>query len=362
MRSVAKSYPTQGTPGVSQQARPIVDEVIPLLILRLIEEDEKEVAAAAAEALTDCLDMFGVGVAGDKLQFIMEGVNIILKGQAPCQPIQEDLDEKEIADHDEVLLDRVTDLVTALCKAKGHDCTEMFGEFLQPMLAYCAPERPEYDRSMSIGCFAEIAEYLGPNLPAFLPHLLPVVLAGLQDQNVTVRRNSSFAAGTFMQHGRQPMVQHYGQIVSLLQPILLQDISQVPDEHALCGCRDNAASALAKLIMTNPNVIPLAEVIPLFLAGLPLRQDMAEAKYAYTCLLGLFRGHAELMGPHTAQVLTILSRVLGSPVEDVSAEMQQQLTSLAQTLARQMGEQFMPLVQSLPEENKKRLTAFIQGV
>lgn len=358
---IAKTFPSKvqpGNPNFNPKAKAVVDQVIPVLIFRLVEEDEKEVCASAAEALKDAFNMFGIGCAGDKMEWILEGVKAIIEQKAPCQPDECDLDEQEIADHDEVLMDHVTDLITALAKAAGPNFDEPFQVFFPPLQKFCSPEHPPYDRSMSIGCFGEVAEYLGPNLFKYIPHVVPYLLIGLQDKAIAIRRNSAYCTGTFFQHGKSHMVQYYAQLLPLLTPLL--NIGEKPDHDPLVACADNAASAISKLIMTAPQQIPLAQLIPVFLSGLPLRGDMDETKYVYTCLLGLFRSHQELMAPHIPQVVNILSRVLGSPVEHVSAELQTHLQGLAKTIAQQMGEGFVKLLQSIPQPYQERLTAYLR--
>jgi hypothetical protein len=77
---------------------------------------------------------------------------------------------------------------------------------LEPLLAYAAPDRPVADRSMAIGCLAEVtvalgtyetqtlmflesffsfcAAYAGDCMLPYMPKLMPVLIAGLEDKEV----------------------------------------------------------------------------------------------------------------------------------------------------------------------------------
>lgn len=50
---------------------------------------------------------------------------------------------------------------------------------------------------------------------------------------------------------------------------------------------DNAAAAVARMIMAAPGAVPMDQVLPVFLSALPLKSDRSENEAVYTCLLGL---------------------------------------------------------------------------
>ena len=53
------------------------------------------------------------------------------------------------------------------------------------------------------------------------------------------------------------------------------------------GVVDNAAAAVARMIMAAPAAVPMDQVLPVFLSALPLKSDRSENEAVYTCLLGL---------------------------------------------------------------------------
>lgn len=52
---------------------------------------------------------------------------------------------------------------------------------------------------------------------------------------------------------------------------------------------DNAAGAVARLIIARPEAVPLDQVLPVFLNSLPLKADYAENEPVFNCLFQLFR-------------------------------------------------------------------------
>jgi len=365
MRSMNNLYPHSPLPGqavVRPEVQNIVNQVVPLLIVRLVEEDEKEVCADAAEALADSLNMYGIGILGDKVDFVYKGCLAIMEQKAPCQQDEEDRDEKEVADHDEVLMDHVTDLIAAMSKAIGPPFSKNYKKLHTALLKFTGPTHPQYDRSMSIGCFAEVVEHLGNELSHFIPSLVQTMFAGLQDSSVAVRRNSAFLAGNLVSYGGSAIAQHYARILQHLTPLL--SIGQVSDdENPLVACRDNACSAVAKMLMVAaqaPN-FPLTETVTLYLSALPLRSDMAECKYVYACLLGLCNGQPQVMNQFLPQVVSIISQVLGTNPDWVTKELQANLLGMVRKIATSLGDNFVSLVSTLPEPQQKNLMTFLSS-
>ena len=69
---------------------------------------------------------------------------------------------------------------------------------------------------------------------------------------------------------------------------------------------DNALSAVAKMMKLAPDSIPMAQVLPVVLAALPLRVDQDEALNVYGSITGLMlAGNAVVLGM-LPQVLTAM--------------------------------------------------------
>ena len=365
LKSVSNIYPHAPRPNVAEidpNCTKVIEAIVPILIMRLVQEDQKEVCARACEALADSLNKFGIGLLGDKANYVYQGTVALMNQQAPCQQDEEDIDEKEIADHDEVLMDSVTDLIAALSKAVGPSFSDMYEPLHVALLKFTSPEHPQYDRAMSIGCFGEIVEHLGPNLPKFIDTIIPCMFTGLADpESVAVRRNSAFLAGNLVSVGGQALAQYYSQILDLLNPLF--HIEGKESDDSFVGCLDNATSAAAKMIMVgNGPQFPLAQVFPVFLSALPIRSDFSEAKYCYACLNGLCNSNPELTNQYSNQIIAIISQILGMPNEWVSRELQHNLLQIVRGYAAQLGQEpFMQIVNALPQNQKQNLLSFFNS-
>ena len=84
---------------------------------------------------------------------LVETLIVLLQEKAPCQSYHgEDEDEKDEQDHDEVLIDHVTDLLSAIAKAAGPSTFEpIFRRVVPNLLKFNQPNRDAPDRLMAIG-------------------------------------------------------------------------------------------------------------------------------------------------------------------------------------------------------------------
>lgn len=61
------------------------------------------------------------------------------------------------------------------------------------------------------------------------------------------------------------------------------------------GILDNICGTLARLIITNSSLVPLKDVLPVFISYLPLRQDYVENDHVFKSLELLYRQGNEIL-------------------------------------------------------------------
>ena len=105
------------------------------------------------------------------------------------------------------------------------------------------------------------------NLVVFLPR------AALADDDVPFKRNACFTIGVLFLKGGEASHPYYADALKLLLPIVKIDFSSPEakkmaeaarmisdDERAVEGLRDNAASAIGKMILIGPHKLDLKAV------------------------------------------------------------------------------------------------------
>lgn len=358
-------YPLPGGKGAQRgqliqlpkETRQVVEKHVPVFIDRMVEEEDKMVAGAACEALVIVCRNFGLGAVKNHLDDMLKAVSSFLTEQAPCQncPDDEGGDEEVEKEHDEYVIDSVTDLVSALAFVLGKEFFKPFKKMIPAVLKYGHPKRAEFDRSMCWGTFAEVAMEMEEAFIPLLPQVFPEVLKALGDPAASVRRNAAFCTGTLCSLGPQTAQYYQPALAGLAKLYALPPAEQkmMKEERAEYeAARDNACSAVAKMIMTAPQALPLEECIKMLLSGMPLLEDMQEVKPVYTCMLKLFQEKPQLMMPHAPAIIKILADVLGD--DAIPSEVMANLVHLARSLAQELSSKkaLQPVLEQMGAEEK----------
>lgn len=78
-------------------------------------------------------------------------------------------------------------------------------------------------------------------------------------------------------------------------PQILAALSALVAKESHGGILDNICGTLARLIIVNSSLVPLKDVLPVFVSYLPLRQDYVENEYVFKSLELLYRQGNEVL-------------------------------------------------------------------
>jgi len=301
------SYPPAApwTPGMPPSV-PLADDLINVNSSTIVMhmnaiagDDDRDVVGKACDCLAETIDLLGPACIHMVLEDLCSDILTLLKGTARCQSMEEEEEDEEDVDDHQNLLDSVTDLVVAMAKAMGASFAEIFDQYFHPVLKYCRPQNDDYDRSMSLGCMAEMINAMDQAGSAkYVQKLLPVVTQGLTGLTSDVRRNAVFCLGVLCQKHPATMGPHFQQLLGAMQPLFAAEEDD--------ATRDNGCGAVARMIVAAPASVPLPSVLPVWLGALPLKDDFDEADPIATALVILLEaGDATLAASldHVAFVL-----------------------------------------------------------
>jgi L-fucose mutarotase/ribose pyranase (RbsD/FucU family) len=143
---------------------------------------------------------------------------------------------------------------------------------------------------MAVGCLSELCQELDTATAEHWKSVfLPVILAGLADEDDNVKRNAAFCAGIACENLKEIIAADFPALLQALGPLFSIDTSS--GMEATMACVDNSAAAVARMIMAAPHLVPLDQVLPVFLRALPLKVDTTENATVYKCLMGLMPMH-----------------------------------------------------------------------
>ena len=296
----------------------------------LLTDDDKLPVSYATEATTASLRLMGVAalqlqgengapVAND----LMKAIHQILAEKAPCQVKYEGDagDEEDEDDHDNLVMDAVTDLIGELAKVLGPNFVVYFDEFQKLLLKFTKPTRAHTDRSMAIGCYAEVIAEIGPASMKYVDLLMPMIQAGLADSMEGVRRNAAFCIGTLVQSTGTALVPHFMSMLQWLHPVCLRKDARKTSDTGGADV-DNALAAVCRMVNASAATVPLAHVLPVVLTALPLREDTSEGPCIYQCLATLLHMNDATAVSMAQQMIAAFGETLckgSSAVEETKA-------------------------------------------
>jgi hypothetical protein len=294
--------------------------------IALLQDEDKSTVAKALEAIQSVIELCGPSALVPVLDTLLHATHDFLLKKSPCQTADAMYGELPDDDDDhDLVMQASCDLIGAFGRVMGGHFAQYLPQFLPAICDYAKSSRPPIDRSMAVGCLSEIAQEL-PG-PAILEHwktvFLPAVLAGLADSDDNVKRNAAFCAGL--------CCENLGEHVTVDYPAMLQHLgaifSQEAPNDAAAASVDNAAAAVARMIMAAPNHVPMEQVLPVFLRALPLKTDMTENETIYKCLLGLLQMNHPAV--NAAEFKRIFAAACNQEVDD---ELKAKLQAALQTL------------------------------
>ena len=283
---------------------PQVTEMVRAVMLTYVtslDDVEKEPVSAALLGICGVLEMVGVAalsvtnpVDNSAIgETLIKKLHDCLKEKLPCQKIDKHEvhhtgDDDEDNDHDNVVMDAATDTIAYLAKAAGPTFDGYYQTLHKSLMKFTKANRPFTDRAMGIGCIAEVLnEFDAATASKYVDSVLPTIAEALQDRMEEVRRNAVFCLGVICSSMGVGFVSHYPRFLQILHPLCRRPAEQLVSGDVGGADVDNALSTVAKMINVSAEAVPLAQVLPVMIAALPLRADFTEGPNVYGCLIQL---------------------------------------------------------------------------
>lgn len=336
---IAAQAACQGHSEGMTKIKEVLDTVMNIYLKTMNDDDDKEVVAHACTSVADIIRDFGYMALEPYMSKLVESTLLMLREQSVCQQVESDSDDEEDdTEHDEVLMDAVSDILPALAKVMGSSFAPVFAKLFEPLMKFAKASRPLQDRTMVVACLAEVAQEMGPPIADYVDVVMPLVLKEMASPEATNRRNAAFCVGELCKNGGECALKYYSDVLRGLYPLFGES---EPDN----AVRDNAAGAVARMIMVHPESIPLNQVLPVFLKVLPLKEDHEESMAVYSCICNLVLSSNPQILSLVPELVNLFAQVAGSPIEtpDVKALIGRAFSHLISLY----GHQMQPLLANL---------------
>ncbi|KAJ4470445.1 armadillo-type protein [Lentinula aciculospora] len=326
---------------LASTTRELIGHVLPALLGMYDTEDNKSVVSALCVHLAETINKIGPAFVEGQLEPICAIAIQILEQKAFCQQDPDQDEEEEApeaqAEYDSVLVSSAGDLVAALANALGGDFAPAFSRFFPLIAKYYKKSRSLSDRSSAIGCLAEIIAGMKNAVTPFTEPLLELFYQALSDTDAEVLSNAAFAVGLLTEYSEIDLSPQYLHLLGALRPLFVV----TPDSPASkLNAKDNAAGAVARLIVRNTAAVPLDQVLPVFVQALPLKNDYLENRPVFRAIFHLVQTDGAALGPYMDRLIQVFAAVLDPNCPDqVGDDIRAELIQLIGVLNTQMPEQ-----------------------
>lgn len=324
-----------------QHTKDLIKHVVPQLLEMFESEDNKSVASGLCVSLAETITKIGEVFTDGYEEELCKIAILILEQKAYCQT-DPDQDEDEEAPEDSaelegVLIGSACDLVSAMATALEHNFQTAFSTFFPLITKYYKKTRSLTERSSAIGCLSEIIGGMDSSITPFTEPLLELFYRALSDSEAEVQGNAAFATGLLVQHSQIDLSAQMMPLLAALRPLFeAPPDALAPRLHA----RDNAAGAVARMIVRNTASMPLDQVLPVWIQSLPLKNDFQENAPVYRALFHLFRTNGAALQPYMEHLLQVFAYVLDPEraEEQLPEEVRGELIQLVKALNAEMPE------------------------
>lgn len=324
--------------------------LIPKLGQIVRDDEEVSVVLAALESFSDILkELKHIALPDDKLtDTIFTCINDVLLGKVACQfdePAGGNDDDAEESEYDEAIVEGAGNLLPLFGQAMQPEKFAMYFGRVYPVIVSKLQkakknEELESQRAFVYGALAECFGALKSCTGTYFSTFCPLMIDGLSDEFYQARQNAVFGLGELVLYAEEKSFEAYPHILMALS----QAVANEKEDAAL----DNICGAIARLIITNCNLVPLDQVLPVLLKHLPLREDFDENASIFKCFKLLYIQAREAITASIEQILAIAIHVLYKK-EFVDQDTCENAVGLVKEIRENYPDKFSVVANSNPE-------------
>ncbi|CAK4099596.1 unnamed protein product [Aphanomyces euteiches] len=302
----------------------------------LLVDSDPNVVEGTLRALTTLTTELGAVVMAPYFEMIGHFTSQTLNMEHDTEKDDKDEDEEDEDDEKSTVLDLLTELFGAMAKAFGPGFLPLWQPLFPLFMQYLqVGVHADKDRAAILGAFGEILpEIQGTQ---YVAEVVPALFKGCASADTSMQRNSAFSLGAIVRMGGPSYGPQYMHLLQALAPHFNSK------EEAVV---DNACSAVASMISTAPDAVPLDQVLPVFLKALPLKADFTETENVYGALFKLLETQNPVASQHIGQIVSIFAQSLTDD-SNVDEEVQVKIKGCVKWLVQSFPDQMQAVFGSL---------------
>ena len=344
--------------------------MFPLYIQAIIDEDDNDTLNLLVDNFISELRVLGPSAINPFMNDLVGAIKQFLNGKSALLRTGDDPNDEEtqkVVTKHEYVIDAIAELISTLAELWGKQFMQVWNELFPCLISFGNPNKHPHDRAMVVGCIADVCSNLSqlsldnPNdntlkglMSEYSNECYTMALTVAQSTDVNMRQNALYCIGAlFSACNQQSNLQHSNDCLRCIQVYMKFPKNGTRHEQLV---RDNAVSALGKVIIAEPEALPVKELVGPFIESLPLTQDFSENKYIYDTLMRLVIEESELIKPFINKILSLLSQAL--PSETIGPKTTNKIITFFQKICSDKGIQ--QIITTLSKENQQCIQKALQ--
>lgn len=187
------------------------------------------------------------------------------------------------------------------------DMLPFVGAMVPTLLQLLASQPCIAPRQYAICIVDDVIEFAGPACtPLILEHFQQPLLRALEDASPDVQQAAAYGVGVAGLTGDERLRPFcYDALRAIFRAMTTAKMA----DPAAVYARDNMVSAVAKVISSMGESLPLAEILPIWLSWLPIADDNEEARYVYGFLCRLIESNCPMLFGERHEHLPLVVKV-----------------------------------------------------
>jgi len=248
------------------------------------ESDNKPGVIKCFESLFDILEYFGKKVLNQNIMTRLVNLcKMVLDFKTVTQAKNDDEDYEDDLDHDEKILGGVVDIYITLSETLGNDFHPFLSETYSYLIKYTKKDRNEEDRSMIIGCLAEVVRYCKISMTFYLDSWMIIIKDNIE-KNIKIKheelyRHCVYFIGILFEAGPEHMTKYVDDCLKLLQNVY-ENSQDIAKDNVLC-----ALSRLSVAMNINKQSNYYKLIVDTIMKNIPLAHDPIENKTIFNYIV-----------------------------------------------------------------------------
>ncbi|XP_049389622.1 uncharacterized protein LOC125853905 isoform X1 [Solanum stenotomum] len=289
----------------------------------LHEEPETKIYVLMLNTLQVCLQICGPLLNDDQLRPIVDEIKHVITESSNSQRKLTEREKTEDFDAEEADLlrgekhrqDQIFFLAGLILCRLIETFKVVFLPYFDELSLYLIPmwgkEMTIQEKSTSLSIFDALLKECSEAVLKYSDVFLPLLLKASNDENPSVRQNALYGLGLYAEYDGSVFKPYVREAISRINVVIMHLRAHEPENQL---AYDNAVSTLGKICQFHRELIESAQVIPIWLNCLPIKGDLAEAKYVHAQLCSMVeRSDEKLLGSnyeHLPKIMSVFAEIL----------------------------------------------------